>query len=178
MEPVTCFVCSTPTVFYHRNPFKILSKHTKTRICTFLDAFLDQNPTKRADWSSRCVCMECLGKIDDYDLACQTAERIESELRELLQCDKIVSIKVDGVKIEESSDITAEDGNVSDSAEYKLAELQIDQVLMDGSDDFGDPYSDEEENEDSEVVQQNEEELTANGSNTFQCRRCRLNFVR
>lgn len=174
MEAESCFVCSASTVSYNRNPFKIHSKYTQTRICTFLDAFLDQTPSKRTEWTDRCVCATCLDKINDYDLACQTAERIENELRELLQRDTIVLVKVESVKIEECVD----DGDADDSKDFKLAELQIDQVSMDRQ--HGVHYSDDEDNdeEEEEVMRQQDGESTANENSEFRCRRCKLHFER
>lgn len=179
MEAESCFVCGTSTVSYNRNPFKILSKYTRTRICTFFDAFLDQNPSKRTEWTDRCVCTTCLVKINDYDLACQTAERIENELRELLQRDKIVLVKVESVKMEESAESAADDGDAVDSEDFKLAELQIDQVMLEGHGEFGEHYSDDEDNdEEEEVMRQQDGESTANENSEFRCRRCKLHFER
>lgn len=77
------------SVFYSRNLFKTKSKYSETRIYDFIYKFLGKLPSVRQLNASNndnddCVCIECLGKIDEYDLATITARRVETELRDLL----------------------------------------------------------------------------------------------
>lgn len=94
MDPQVCYICAMTSVFYSRNLFKTKSKHSETRIYDFICKFLGKIPSvrqrQRQSSSSTivdnddCVCVECLGKIDEYDLATITSQRVESELRGLL----------------------------------------------------------------------------------------------
>lgn len=93
MDPQTCYICTITSVFYSRNLFKTKSKYSETRIYDFICKFLGKIPSvERQEHGNNsanennddCVCIECLGKIDEYDLATITAQRVESELRGLL----------------------------------------------------------------------------------------------
>lgn len=77
------------SVFYSQNLFKTRSKYSETRIYDFICKFLGKLPSTRLDniqsgENADCVCIECLGKIDEYDLATITAQRVETELRDCL----------------------------------------------------------------------------------------------
>lgn len=89
MDPQNCYICNTTSVFYSRNLFKTKSKYSETRICEFIRKFLGNYPSERelisnSNENEHCVCIECLNKIDEYDLATMTAKRMESELRDIL----------------------------------------------------------------------------------------------
>lgn len=90
MEPQNCYICNNTSVFYSRNLFKTKSKYSETRTCEFIRKFLGDYPSEReyesisCDGNDHCVCIECLNKIDEYDLAIMTAKRVETELRDLL----------------------------------------------------------------------------------------------
>lgn len=96
MDPQVCYICAITSVFYSRNLFKTKSKYSETRIYDFICKFLGKIPSERLrqrrqqssdspnEGNDECVCIECLGKIDEYDLATITAQRVESELRGLL----------------------------------------------------------------------------------------------
>lgn len=89
MDPQICYICAVTSVFYSRNLFKTKSKHSETRIYDFICKFLGKSPsglrlTATNNDNDNCVCIECLSKIDEYDLASITARRVEAELRDLL----------------------------------------------------------------------------------------------
>lgn len=90
MDPQNCYICNATSVFYSRNLFKTKSKYSETRICEFVRKFLGNYPSEREylaisnSESEHCVCIECLNKIDEYDLACMTSKRLEKELRDIL----------------------------------------------------------------------------------------------
>lgn len=105
MEAQNCFICNSVSVFYSRNLFKIKSKHSQTRLCDFIAKILGHLPTNdesnAIDSDENFVCFECLSKIDDYDLACETAKKAESELRELLLTAeklRLHSLKLEDIK--------------------------------------------------------------------------------
>lgn len=90
MDPENCYICNATSVFYSRSLFKTKSKYSKTRICEFVRKFLGDYPSERecvavnGSENEHCVCIECLNKIDEYDLAIMTAKRVERELRDIL----------------------------------------------------------------------------------------------
>lgn len=84
MDPQNCYICTMTSVFYSRNLFKTKSKYSETRIYDFICKFLGKLPSTRPTSKDDCVCIECLGKIDEYDLATITARRVEAELRDFL----------------------------------------------------------------------------------------------
>ncbi|XP_055305363.1 zinc finger protein 32-like [Sitodiplosis mosellana] len=86
MDPQNCYICNTTSGFYSRNLFKTKSKYSETRICEFICRFLGNYPSERdcSNENVHCVCIECLNKIDEYDLATMTAKRMERELSDIL----------------------------------------------------------------------------------------------
>lgn len=85
MNPVNCYICDNTSVFYCKNIFKLKSKHSETPICDFICKFLGQELTRLpSNDVDNVVCAECLNKIDEYDFACMTVERVEKELRDVL----------------------------------------------------------------------------------------------
>lgn len=90
MDPQNCYICNATSVFYSRNLFKTKSKYSETRICEFIRKFLGNYPSEREcvtinnSENEHCVCIDCLNKIDEYDLAAMTAKRVERELRDIL----------------------------------------------------------------------------------------------
>lgn len=90
MDPQNCYICNVTSVFYSRNLFKTKSKYSETRICEFIRKFLGNYPSGRECVTSNnrenehCVCIDCLNKIDEYDLAVMTTKRVERELRDIL----------------------------------------------------------------------------------------------
>ncbi|XP_031637721.1 uncharacterized protein LOC116350129 [Contarinia nasturtii] len=85
-----CFICDTTVSESFVSLYDTLSKHSQTQIFEFVWKFLDNHPSVRddsidaanSDWSS--ICANCLDKINQYDLACETANKLEHELRNVL----------------------------------------------------------------------------------------------
>lgn len=83
-----CFICNTKTSESYVSLYETVSLHSKTQIYDFVWKFLNDKPSIRDDsieaansnWSL--VCMQCLDKINNYDLACVTAAKLEQELRD------------------------------------------------------------------------------------------------
>lgn len=90
MDPQMCYICSTQTNSYSRDLFKTKSKYSETRICDFIQRFVSADSSEKmcltitSGNNEDFVCIECLNKIDEYDLATTTAKRVETELRILL----------------------------------------------------------------------------------------------
>lgn len=87
METKNCFICNRACFNYNKNLFEIKSKYTETRLSDFIVKILGDFPFQR-EYSVECddnlVCSDCLNKVNEYDLACLTAKRVEDELRGLL----------------------------------------------------------------------------------------------
>lgn len=83
MDPLNCYICDNVSMLYCKNIFKLLSKHSETPINDFIVRFLGKETTRFCD-EENVVCCECLTKIDEYDLACLTVERVEREFRATL----------------------------------------------------------------------------------------------
>lgn len=83
-----CFICNTTSSDRFVNLFETVSKHSLTNLYEFVWKFLDDQPSVRDDSieaaNSSSVCLMCLNKINAYDLAHQTAEKYERELRQQL----------------------------------------------------------------------------------------------
>lgn len=119
MDGMPCFICSIETVFYMRNFYKLKSKHSNTLVPEFLkkicggEDFISLSDADNEDGES-VVCMECMGKINDYDAACTTKKRIErefrvtlkrsNELRRTVECTNSVEVKVESLADEENTD--------------------------------------------------------------------------
>lgn len=64
------------------------SKYSKTRICDFITRWLGDNPSKRVNGFSAtpddnsCVCVDCVNRINEYDVMYTTAQQIDKELRD------------------------------------------------------------------------------------------------
>lgn len=73
-------------MFYCKNIYKLASKHTETPICDFIVKFLGKELSRVVtnEDEENIVCTDCLNKIDEYDMACMTVERVERELRAAL----------------------------------------------------------------------------------------------
>lgn len=170
-----CYICNTPSALYS-DLSKTRSTHTKTPICDFIDRIVGDTvaATERVHWNDCIVCIECLGKIDEYDLACQTAHRVENELRKLLlrpksefvepvvifdsDNDEVHDVEsVDNVKINDCEvDAVACDDDESNTINldgpYQLTELKIDQVEMNDDDDDEDCLPLDEDDIDIQVI--------------------------
>lgn len=162
MDPQNCYICNTTSVFYSRNLFKTKSKYTETRICEFIQKFLGNYPSERefipinSNENEHCVCIECLNKIDEYDLATMTAKRMERELRDILlhtealfyrenksfNTDELFGPPIDSVDTlddykvecyEENGDIdTIESEQKSDNDSYKIESESDDEYIPSG----------------------------------------------
>ncbi|XP_037029896.1 zinc finger protein OZF-like [Bradysia coprophila] len=84
-----CFICDTKTIIYCENVFTIQSCHTDTPVINILKKFAKELelttflPKNR--YGSTVICQACMIKINEYDLACMTAKKMENQLKDLLQ---------------------------------------------------------------------------------------------
>lgn len=59
------------------------------------------------------VCVECMGRIEEYDLACVTAENIESELRAKLTRKKAIKTESTAEKESNETDVNNPQRNIT-----------------------------------------------------------------
>lgn len=152
MDPQNCYICNTTSLFYSVNLFKTKSKYSEIRICEFIRIFLGDYSSKRQctsiniDENDHCVCIECLNKIDEYDLATMTARRVEAEMRDIL-------LHTESLHVHESKSINMEELFVSTletADEYKEANYEFDKEIesaapkSDSGSDKADSDSDED----------------------------------
>lgn len=123
MDALDCYICNTTSLFYSVNLFKTKSKYSETRICEFIRTFLGDYSSKRQcetiniNENDHCVCVECLSKIDEYDLAIMTAKRVEAEMRDIL-------LHTEALYFQESKSINTEElfvSSIETPDEYKEA---------------------------------------------------------
>uniref|UniRef100_A0A1B0CI90 C2H2-type domain-containing protein n=1 Tax=Lutzomyia longipalpis TaxID=7200 RepID=A0A1B0CI90_LUTLO len=87
MEEFTrkCFVCSTETVNYWRNIYTLLTKHTNTPIYKLLERITGMEFLElEMEDSNTVICNECFLKINEYELAVETVQKLENEFISLL----------------------------------------------------------------------------------------------
>lgn len=131
-EAAKCFICdktSIPCI-----PITAESKNTKTRFSVFIRKFLYDNKSDRIfsdDLDSQMLCDKCVDKIDEYDLACFTAERVAKEMCEILR------------KSERTVSKQIVENNYSENVEIfvvkpEITEIQFDCALVDESVDGND----------------------------------------
>lgn len=89
-----CVVCNNLTKLCEQNADELRSQHSETRICDLIQRCLGtrklhRNIDDKLTWHVR-ICCDCISKVNDYDLACVTAERAGNELQQMiLQTDQI-----------------------------------------------------------------------------------------
>lgn len=85
MKPLICFICQTKCFFYEQNLKTVRTKHSKRLVIDFIRK-LANNKTIEAELNSdaSCACSECLDKLDVYDLAKSTVDKIELEFGKYL----------------------------------------------------------------------------------------------
>lgn len=89
----SCIVCNNLKKLNERNIGELLSQHSESRMSDLIQRILGANKLHRnVDDGSHClrICCDCVLKLNEYDLACVTAERVQHELQQmLLQTDKL-----------------------------------------------------------------------------------------
>lgn len=80
--PSRCYVCDVVTQLFCKNIFTLTSKQTETPVYQFLEKFLGYSIETHEN--EKIICQDCLIKVDEYDLAFQTAQKIEKELTNLV----------------------------------------------------------------------------------------------
>lgn len=80
-----CYLCNEKSTEWRTNFVKLHSKYTKTLYRDIFKRFLSEYSTQRnLDDASNQICLQCVTKIDDYDLILSTAAKKEIDLRNLL----------------------------------------------------------------------------------------------
>lgn len=132
-ETAKCFICDKKSI--HCIPMTAESKHTKTQFSVFVRKFLNANKSERliinVDLDSQMICAMCFHKINEYDLASSTAERVAKEMCEILRKgDHSMGKHVDGINHSENVEIVEVEQEIS---EIKINCSPVDESL-DGTD--------------------------------------------
>lgn len=89
----SCIVCNNVKKLDEQNIGELRSQHSETRLCDLIQRCLGAYKLHRnIDDESYClrICHDCVLKLNEYDLACVTAERVGYELQQMiLQTDQI-----------------------------------------------------------------------------------------
>lgn len=118
IDIVSCIVCNGVTKLYEQNIGELMSQHTGTRISDLIQRCLGTSKLHRnIDDESYylATCYDCVSKLNEYDLACLTAERVAYELQQmLLQTDELYA-RNDIVKTDE---IQSRRNTISEDSNY------------------------------------------------------------
>lgn len=80
-----CYVCNHAVFNWCRNLTEIKSAHSNTVLIDFIQKFLgDFKSQRQMNDVTNCICLDCLERINAYDLTCQHALQQENQLRDLL----------------------------------------------------------------------------------------------
>lgn len=96
MKPSICSICQTNCFFYEKNLKNVKTKNSKRPVTDFIQLIIQKTtPTRSIElkWQSgsTCACYECLDKIDVYDLAKSTLDKIENEFGKYFSQGNIVT---------------------------------------------------------------------------------------
>lgn len=97
--PQTCYICNSSSEFYCRNLYETKSTHTETRIRDYITKWLNNIPPSRKIRirDDHCICVDCLDKINEFDLMYVTAKQMEKEMIDVfLQTESLLKeVKVE-----------------------------------------------------------------------------------
>lgn len=85
MDKKKCYMCNDLIDFAKLFGIHVATKYTKTPIHEIIQKLLGTAKIIRFAPNTR-VCMQCLQKFNEYDLACVTVARVETELKQTLSC--------------------------------------------------------------------------------------------
>lgn len=164
MKPVNCFICQTKSFFYQQNLRNIKTKHSKRPVTEFIEKLASNIPSShsigvkmRSD--DTCVCYECLDKIDVYDLAKSTVNKLEIEFERYLSNENSLKnnpVKNNTVTKDESPYSRQLDSDrQSNKSQTDANEISAEDDSFNGfnfnEDDQNEETSDENENADVDV---------------------------
>lgn len=144
MEPRKCYICNEVSILHSQALQSIKLKHSQALVWEFIvklsrrNADLEKRVFEGTNESLEfdAICIECLRKIEEHDLACVTAQRIENELFDLLENTKLVLAS----KLRPASEFTVtKNFHAENNVNFKEESIRID----DGNDEhFGDITND------------------------------------
>lgn len=164
IEYAKCFICDITSI--HCIPIIAESKHTKTRFSAFVRKFLNDIKSDRTiiindDLNSHMLCDKCADKIDEYDLAYCTAERVAKEMCEILRkAEHSMGEQIDGNNHSENFEIF--------KMKTKITEIKIDCSLADASLDGNDFIDLNHTSTDKNDNDANDDEKTLSETNSKQ----------
>lgn len=134
-----CFICNDEMSSSTENPETKRSRHSETRICDLIRKCLGDCKIHRNiedDINGPIICSDCSQKIDVYDLACATADRVSKELRQLLLHTDSLYV-INGSPPMKDMLIRSEDAIVAeDDANSEVVEVMAEPIELETNADF------------------------------------------
>lgn len=130
MKDLPCFVCGISTRIYCKDITSLRSKHSETKILTYLEKFVGQDLATylqhKTNPESSVVCQNCIIKIDEYDELYTNAMILEDELRAILLTKLENQRDVDAdVEFVEQNDTVMETVNAEDVCDETVDEATV-----------------------------------------------------
>lgn len=122
MEKEECYVCTKLVDCVELDGIHVVTKYTKTPIPEIIQKLLGtKGPSRFAVNDS--VCMQCVQKFNEYDLACVTVKTAEAELKHVLMSNDNIYLKEEVVEYAELDVVINDkeyddDGRLSDFQRY------------------------------------------------------------
>lgn len=136
MDKQECYVCNQLTKSVQLKTIHIASKYSKTPISAFIQRLLDSNKPTRFS-ANDTICERCLNKFNEYDLACATVKRVESELRQTLTSTEQIYLKEEVVEfLELDDDDVQQTGDVIAKADHERESHELYAKEIDEQEDF------------------------------------------
>lgn len=136
MAKQECYVCNQLTKSTQLKTIHIASKYSKTPISDFIQKLLDSNKPTRFS-ANDTICDRCLSKFNEYDLACATVKRVETELKQTLTSTEQIYLKEEVVEFLEIDDDDINQTDVcSAKAEHDKVSVEIFAKECDEQEDF------------------------------------------
>lgn len=80
-----CFLCNLGSDDCEGNIDRLKSQHSETPIVEIIKKFYrDLTPRRIIADETNFICVECIIRINEYDFACETVQRIENDFHNLL----------------------------------------------------------------------------------------------
>lgn len=101
-----CYICNKLLNIKNRKSYQNIhaaTQYSQTPLTEYIIKFLEFKEGIRFK-DNNLVCQECAGKLNDYDLACTTAERIENELKATLHSTEQAYLKQGYIEFLETND--------------------------------------------------------------------------
>lgn len=148
-EQQFCFICNVLITNDCIDLFETKTNHSMIPVYDLVWKFLGEKPSQRnvtideANSKFHCICMDCYSIINEYDLACVTADRLEKQITDKLkETENFYETRHDSSE-SEFEPLIAEDSDKSSETDESPESVEIIQdkevvIELDSSDDDDD----------------------------------------